>query len=301
MSKTGDLAMLERFKHRRVLITGGGSGLGAALVKQFLKLRWQVWIADIDLDRAQRFIDSLTESKDYSADFLTQAVKLSHCDISDIHSFQQLQSEVENTWGNLDVLINNAGIASSGLLEDTTPEQWNRTLGVNLTGVYHGCYLFAPLLSRDGPSHMVNVASFAGIALAPAMLSYNVSKAGVIALSESLKMELCVQNISVSVACPAFFETNLVSSMSGTPEAIKAQVNKWMKASKVNADQVAEQIVKSIDANKFMTIAHDYARKLHWLKRFFPNFYYRKVMAKMPSMVARLKSKHTPSSNSSNS
>ncbi|NVJ59834.1 MAG: SDR family NAD(P)-dependent oxidoreductase [Gammaproteobacteria bacterium] len=271
--------MLERFKHRKVLITGAGSGLGKALAESFAKLGWSVWIADINKDAASSVAELIKPN--------ANDVASSHCDITSPEHFEHLASEIKDKWGQLDIIINNAGVASSGFLQETPPDVWKRTMTPNLDGVYHGCYFLEPLLPIDGPAHIINVASFAGIASAPGMLAYNVSKASVIALSESLRIEMADRNIGVSVACPAFFQTNLVDSMKEANDKVKATVNKWMAASKIDANDVATDIIKGIEQNKFYIISHDYARKIYWFKRFFHG----RFLNKMISNARKLKSK----------
>lgn len=277
--------MLNRFKQQRVLITGGASGLGKALVEAFAKLDWSIWIADINPEAGSALKQQL-EAQNSTLD-----IHVSQCDITSEDDFQSLFQSIEQQWGSLDIIINNAGIASSGLLEDTHLPQWTRTIDTNLTGVFLGCYQLEKLLPQNGPGHIVNIASFAGIAQAPGMIAYNVSKAGVIALSESLRIELAHRNIGVTVACPAFFQTNLVDSMQESTDAVKQQVQKWMTASKIDASDVALDIIQGIERNKFLVISHDYARRIYWLKRFFPNYYMRKAMALVPKLKQRLSAK----------
>lgn len=274
--------MLNAFKQKKVLITGGASGLGKSLVDAFAQGGWSVWIADLNLE------DSTALATTLKAQFPNSAFEATRCDITSETDFDALKTEIKSKWQSLGIIINNAGIASSGLLEETDLSKWNRTMETNLNGVYKGCFLLSPLLPNNSKGHIVNIASFAGIAHAPGMVAYNVSKAAVIALSESLNVELAHRDIGVTVACPAFFQTNLVDSMKESNEYVRNQVQKWMAASKVNADDVAKDIISAIEKNKFMVISHDYARKIYWLKRFFPNYYMRKVKATVPKLKQRL-------------
>lgn len=274
--------MLIKFKQQRVLITGGASGLGKALVEAFAKLGWSVWIADLNSKAASHLSNELTTTHP------SLNIQVSQCDITSEDDFLSLSKSIAQQWGSLDIIINNAGIASAGLLEETGLEKWNRTIETNLTGVFLGCFHLEKLLAENGPAHIVNIASFAGIAQAPGMVAYNVSKAGVMALSESLRIELAHRNIGVTVACPAFFQTNLVDSMQESSIAVKQQVKKWMAKSKIDANDVALDIINGIERNKFLVISHDYARRIYWLKRFFPSFYMRKAMALVPKLKQRL-------------
>jgi len=268
--------MLDRFTRKRVLITGGASGLGKALVENFCRLGWQVAIADVELTGAKNLASELGVSQD--------DILLLQCDVTKDSDFRNVSDAISSNWQGVDVIINNAGIASSGFLEATSLAQWQRTLDVNLNGVFRGLHFWRDLLPQRSPGYIVNVASFAGIALAPGMLSYNVSKAAVIALSESLRIEMSDQNIGVSVACPAFFKTNLVSSMSESSETTRAQVSRWMEASAVSADGVAQDIIQAIERNRFMVISHPDARKIARFKRWVPERFFKQLAKKVAKL-----------------
>lgn len=277
--------MLERFTQKRVLVTGGASGLGKAIVEEFAKLKWKIAVVDINLPGAelvaQRAITQGAEAIPY------------YCDVGQEQDFESIALALKEVWGGLDIIINNAGIATTGMMADCSPAQWDRAINLNLTSVYRGCHFWLPLLAQDGPGHVVNTASFAGIAQAPTMMSYNVSKAGVIALSETLRAELGYRNIGVSVICPAFFKTNLLESMSPSEQALKPIVQKWMEDSKITAQDVAQDTIKGIEKNELMVISHDYARKAYRIKRFFPKYYMKTLIAKVPKIIAS-KAKNKP-------
>jgi NAD(P)-dependent dehydrogenase (short-subunit alcohol dehydrogenase family) len=273
--------MLNRFKQKRVLITGGASGLGKAIVEQFAKLGWKIAVVDINLEGARQVSEAANNQG-------AEAIAL-YCDIGKEDDFTTIAQTIKERWGGLDIIINNAGIATTGMMVDCTSQQWERAINLNLNSVFRGCHFWLPLISQNGPGHVVNTASFAGIAQAPAMMSYNVSKAGVIALSETLRSELGYRHIGVSVICPAFFKTNLLDSMSPTDEGVKPLVKKWMENSKISADDVARDVIKGIENNQLMVISHDYARKTYRFKRFFPKTYMKKLIKKMPQIMASAK------------
>ena len=120
--------------------------------------------------------------------------------------------ELEREWGGVDLLINSAGIASSGTVEESSLAQWRWVLDINLFGGVLGSRAVIPGMKARGGGHIVHVASFAGIANAPAMACYNVAKAGMISLCETLRFELHDHGIGVSVACPSFFKTPLMET-----------------------------------------------------------------------------------------
>jgi len=275
--------MLARFTKKRVLITGGASGLGKAIVMKFAKLGWKIAVVDINIDGAKQVAEDANKMG-------AEAIAL-YCNIGEDEHFISIAKDLKSRWDGLDIIVNNAGIATTGMMVDCPPEQWDRAINLNLTSVYRGCNYWLPLIDQDGPGHVVNTASAAGIMLAPSMLSYNVSKAGVVALSDTLRSELAYRNIGVSVICPAFFKTNLLDSMSPSEQGLKPLVEKWMESSKITADDVAMDVIKGIEKDTFMVISHDYARKAYRFKRFFPKMFMKGMIKKVPQIIAS-KKKH---------
>ncbi len=277
--------MLDRFTKKRAIVTGGASGLGKAIVAQFATLGWKVAVVDINLEGAQQVAEEANKNG-------AEAIAL-FCDIGKDEDFAAIATTIKEQWGGIDVIVNNAGIATSGMLVDCTSEQWDRAINLNLTSVYRGCHYWLPLMDQNGPGHVVNTASAAGLLKAPSMMSYNVSKAGVVALSETLCAELDYRNIGVSVICPAFFKTNLLNSMTANDQGLKKQVSKWMEDSKITADDVAFDVIKGIEKNDLMVISHDYARSAYRFKRFLPKMYMKKMVQTIPKIIASKRKKQS--------
>lgn len=255
---------MKRFKQKRIAITGAASGLGRATALRFAREGWSVCIADINLTRATEVAGEVEDAGGKAIVF--------ECNIAKTEDFQALAQHLEHVWDGIDILVNNAGISSAGSLQESTYDEWQRLLDINLMGVVRGCKVFTPILARQGQAHIVNVASFAGIACAPGMVTYNVAKAGVISLSESLRHELSADNIDISVVCPAFFPTNLMESMN--KEDTKALVNKLMKRSGVTAEDVADHIYRGVASREFMLITHKDARLQYQMKRLSPDLFH---------------------------
>lgn len=257
--------------HKRVLITGAGSGLGRALAFRFAENGWRVACADIRLDRAQDTVRLITE-------FGVGAMALK-VDVGDDASVEEMRDEVLGAWEGVDVVVNNAGVASAGALTQTSLDDWRWTLNINLMGVVRGCRALLPVLIEQGSGHIVNIASFAGIANAPRMAAYSASKAGVISLSECLRGELALANsaVRVSVVCPAFFQTNLMET-SRAPATDKAMASKLMATSKDAADDVAARIFRGVQRGDFLILPTK-AEPWRWrIKRFAPEFFFRKLV-----------------------
>jgi len=256
---------------RRVLITGAGSGLGRALAFRFAENGWRVACADIRLDAAKDTVRLITG-------FGVGAMAL-HVDVGDDDSVEELRDEVLAAWDGVDVVINNAGVASAGSVSETTVEDWRWTLNINLIGVVRGCKAFVPVLLEQGHGHIVNIASFAGIAHAPRMGAYSASKAGVISLSETLRGELAVAGsaVKVSVVCPAFFPTNLMEG-SRAPVQDKQIAQKLMNTSGDDADSVAARIYRSVQRGEFLILPTKHERMRWRIKRFLPEMFFRKLV-----------------------
>ena len=258
----------------RVLITGAGSGLGRACALAFAAKGARIAVSDLRLDAAQQTL-ALLESR--GADAFAVAL-----DVTSEDSFAAAVEAVRVRWDGIDVLVNNAGVATAGTVAESPLRQWQWVLDINLLGCVRGARAVIPLMQSQGSGHIVNVASFAGIANPPALASYNAAKAAVISLSETLRFELHPQ-IGVSVACPSFFKTDLLNSGRGqiaesehasAPQMMKV-VGRLMEKAEVSAEDVAADIVEAVLSHRFMVMTHSDARSRARLKRLSPELYFR--------------------------
>jgi NAD(P)-dependent dehydrogenase (short-subunit alcohol dehydrogenase family) len=266
------------FADKRVVITGAGSGLGRALSLRFARERWRIAVADINIQRAE---ETLKHVKSAGGDGFVQ-----HCDVANVTDFEALADQVKKDWGGVDVVINNAGIAAAGTVHATSLADWEAVININLLGVVRGCHTFVPMLLAQRSGHVVNIASFAALASAPGMASYNVAKAGVFSLSESLRAEVYDEGVDVTVACPAFFRTNLLESFRGPDPAAKATVARIMDRATVTADDVANDIYEAVMNRRFLVISHPDSRWQYRVKRAAPELFYREVRRMMKKMVS---------------
>lgn len=263
---------------RRIAITGAGSGLGRAIAHRYARAGWKIAVTDLDTERARIVAAELeaqgTEARAYTLDTRREA------------DFETLTTELQAVWGGLDVFVNNAGVANAGTVADTPAADWDWLLEINLMGVVRGTRAALPLLRASG-GHLINIASFAAIANAPGMAAYNVAKAGVLSLSETVRGEEARHGVGVTVACPAFFATNLMDTFRGSRPDQKAMVEKLMKRSQVTADTVANDIFEAAAAGRFLVISHRESRWQYRLKRISPEFFYRAVLKATRSFVDR--------------
>lgn len=255
-------------KRERIVITGGGSGLGRALALEYAQAGWRVAVLDRNRDAAERVA---TEVEAAGGKSLALA-----CDVTDPEAVSHAATAIGRGWHGLDVLVNNAGIAGAGIVVDTPEADWRGIMEVNFFGVVSTTRAFLPAMIRASAGHVVNISSAAGFVSAPGMAAYNASKAAVISLSESLRVELSPHHIGVSVVCPSFFRTNLLDEFSGSEDA-RQYALKLMEKSPLTAEDVARFIRRGVEKKEFMLVPHGEARRILLLKRFAPDLFFTAV------------------------
>lgn len=259
--------IMERFKNKIVVITGAGSGLGRGLAIDFAKLGWKVAVSDINMERAEesaRLVDGAGGNG-----------LVVRCDVTKPEEVQALADAVISKWGSVDIIINNAGVPVVGYMEKIPLEDWKYEIDIMLMGVIYGCRTFIPIFKKQGWGHIVNTASSAGIVSFAEMSPYNVTKAGVIALSETLRQELRGSNIGVTVICPTFFKTNLMDNVRYTDERqFKMGQAFFEKFSFGTVESVSRDTLKAIKKNKLYVLPQPDA-KIYWLmKRMTPHTFF---------------------------
>ncbi|WP_213876225.1 SDR family oxidoreductase [Pseudomonas sp. dw_358] len=265
----------------RIMITGAGSGLGREMALRWAREGWQLALSDID---DAGLAETLNQVHRAGGQGFVQ-----RCDVRDYSQLMALAQACEERLGGIDVVVNNAGVASGGFFEELSLEDWEWQLSINLMGVVKGCKAFLPLL-RQNRGRLINIASMAALMQGPAMSNYNVAKAGVVALSESLRVELADQGVTVHVVCPSFFQTNLLDSFRGPTPAMKAHVGKWLQSSPISAAEIADYIHGQVAAGTFLILPHEQGREAWQLKRRDPEALYQdlgRMSAKMRAKAAQ--------------
>lgn len=257
----------------RVLVTGAASGLGAALVRQLVAQGNRVLATD------------LSHPVGDGTEFL-------RLDVRDEQDWEAAVGWCREHWGGLDLLINNAGIATGGRIDVESLSEWDRVVDINLMGVVRGCRAFAPVFKEQRSGHIVNTASAAGLVHPPMMSSYNTVKAGVVALSETLSYELHPYGVTVSVVCPSFFKTNLADSMNGADAEMNAVARRLIEKSPRTADEVATAVLNGIAKHRFLIIP-DRPALMSWRTKRFARPLYDRQMRRL-SARAQSRSAATP-------
>src|SRR5437879_7071043 len=227
------------------VITGGASGIGLAAATRFAQFGMKVAIADLGADRLKQAETNLSAvAPGGAANIMTAAV-----DVSRIEDVAGLESAVQKRFGGTDILMNNAGIQPGSRMFGPT-ENWQRILAVNLWGVIHGSQVFAPhMIERGRPGLIINTGSKQGITTPPGNPAYNVSKAGVKALTEALQHELRNKpgcRISAHLMIPGHVFTGLTAR--GRSEKPPGA---W------TPEQTIDFMIERIDAGDFYVLCPD--------------------------------------------
>ncbi|HET8939960.1 MAG TPA: SDR family NAD(P)-dependent oxidoreductase [Polyangiales bacterium] len=266
-------------KDKVAVITGAGSGLGRELVLACARRGMRIAGADVDepgLAETQRLL--LAEHP--SSVFFSQKL-----DVSKLENVQAFADAVFTRFGAAHAVFNNAGVAISGPVWQNSEKDWNWVLGVNLMGVAWGIKAFVPRMIAQGEGHIVNTASAAGWAYMPELGIYNVSKSGVVAMSETLLADLrsAGSKLGVTVLCPAFFRTGISNASRNRPaeltdavskpvveseaariarEKRRAWVDQAIDTSPVNAKDIAELTLEAIEVDRFYVFPHPQIKEL---------------------------------------
>ena len=190
-------------------------------------------------------------------------------DVTDPDALDALRDRAVDRFGAVHVVCNNAGVVTLGMTWEQPLDDWRWVVGVDLWGVIHGVRAFVPLLIEQGqPAHLVNTASIAGLVPSPTIAPYNVSKAGVVALSETLDMELrsAGHPIGVSVLCPGVVPTRIAASGRNRPGGGTDQLDipsqDELPPTARTPDEIAVAVVRAIRADEFWIVTHDGSAKL---------------------------------------
>lgn len=259
---------MDDLRGKVAVITGGASGIGRALAERFAAEGMKIVIADID-EVAMRAVE--VQLAEGGTEVLTQV-----CDTSLEAEVQALADAAMSRFGGAHVLCNNAGVIGKGDAWRSPIAVWDWVIGINLYGVIHGVRAFLPIMEDQGEGHIVNTASMAGLVALPGAAPYNVTKTGVVALSEGLYLELKATGspVRVSALCPGFVKTNLAKGQKWTerlgsePGAAQTPMAQMMDAvlaqgveEGIEATDVADQVVDAIRAERFWILTHPEMRQ----------------------------------------
>jgi NADP-dependent 3-hydroxy acid dehydrogenase YdfG len=265
---------------RTIAITGAGSGFGRALARRYAAGGFRVAVTDVHEDRARRVFREIDSRGGQGF-----AQKL---DVTAGPDWDALYQRVLTEWGGLQILVNNAGVAAAGRLEDTTLDDWKWVLDIDLHGVIRGCHRFLPMMRSQHAGHVVNVASFAGMISVPELSAYVTAKSAVVALSEQLRVDLDGSGVGITLVCPAYVQTRLLETFRSRNEGHRKMAERWMGRSPVTATQVAEQVFQAVENGRFLVLTHRETKWLWRIRRWFPERYFRTMTAMARRMRTKL-------------
>lgn len=260
---------MKEFKDKVALVTGGASGIGFALADRFASVGMKVVLADVEA--------SALETAEHTLRDKGVPVLAVPTDVSSGDAVERLADKAYEKFGAIHVLCNNAGVAVGGLTWTHSADDWNWVLGVNLWGVIHGVRVFVPRMIEQGvEGHIVNTASVAGLITSPYMSVYEATKHAVVALTESLRMELELSGapIGASVLCPGFVATRIsdsdrnrpnpvrVNGGDGNQQAAMRELARQQIAAGLNPASVAEMVLEGIRHDRFYILTHPQFSKL---------------------------------------
>ena len=262
---------MKELNDRVAVVTGAAGGIGRAMVESFVNAGMKVVLAGVNAERIQKVTQ---EFKDGGARVLAVPT-----DVADAGQVAELARKTLDEFGAVHVLCNNAGVAYGGPGSWETPlEAWKWVLDVNLMGVIHGIHTFVPImLEQDDEAHVVNTASNSGLVMNAYAVPYGVSKHAVVALSESLHLELMQRNakVKVSVLCPGPVDTDILNaSQRNLPESVPMPSQEtpeetlFKKAYQIyierglDPEEVSLAVLEAIREERFYIITHDYSKAI---------------------------------------
>ena len=259
---------MKQLQNKLALVTGAGSGIGQATAVALSDAGARVIVTDLQEQSAMATADQIRARG--------QQAESRQLDVTRLEDMSALASDVEQSHGPLEILVNNAGIAVAGLFLDVSMENFTKLMGINLMGVVNGCHAFLPAMVRSGrPAHVVNIASMAAYTSAKRMSAYCTSKFAVLGFSECLRAEMAPHGIGVSAICPGMIKTNIVNA--GIFEAPDMDIEEKRKdivalyeKRNYSADKVARKIIGAVRKNRAVVPITPEAWIAYYAKRWTP-------------------------------
>ena len=277
--------MKSSFRGKTAFVTGGASGIGAALATKLADGGAEVWIADRQIELAKQLAQRLN-----SAGGKAYPIEL---DVRSYPSFEGAVTEAVQQCGRIDYLFNNAGIGVGGEVDSYTLDDWNDVFDVNLRGVVHGIQAAYPIMIGQRSGHIVNTASMAGLITTVSQASYAATKHAVVALSKTLRLEAERHGVQVSVLCPGVIRTPIITGgVYGRNDAVSAaDLRKLAELGRPMAPEIfAERALRAVLRGRAIIVLPAWWKALWYLERLSPALSMRAVKMTMLKRVREVQS-----------
>ncbi len=249
------------------LVTGAASGIGRATAEAFGRRGAALVVCDRDAE-------GLAEAERAFTGLGVRVVART-VDVADRTAMQRFADDVLGTAGPPDILVNNAGVGLGARFQDTSLDDWDWVIDINLKGVVHGCHFFVPaMIARGRPGHVVNLSSLAGYVATQSLAAYATTKFAVLGLSEALREELAPHGIGVTAVCPGVIDTPITRNarMKGAlaDASARDQMSRFYQRRGYGPDTVARGILRAIERNRAVAPVSPESRIFYYAKRLAP-------------------------------
>jgi NAD(P)-dependent dehydrogenase (short-subunit alcohol dehydrogenase family) len=262
------------FQGKKAVVTGAGSGIGRALALKLAEAGCDLAVTDIREERLPGVVEELGKRGARA-----QGYRVDHSNWEQVRDFARAYRE---EWGAApDILCCNAGVGLGARFLETSLEDWEWVLGVNLWGVIYTLHAFVPGMAERGSGSILVTASDAGLVAIPGMAAYQTSKFGVVGLAETLRMELHEHNIKVSILCPGFINTNIIKDgriylYDSRGKSSREEVERFYATRGVDPSVVAEAGLRALEKDRgIVLVPWFHSGPQYVLKRLSPGLYFK--------------------------
>jgi len=235
------------FAGKTAIVTGAGSGIGRAIALELADAGCKVVITDIVQERIDKVVEEL-KSKGAEAG----GYRVDHSRLEDVEGFADA---FFSEWDHVDILCSNAGVGQGAWFEETPLEDWEWVLGINLWGAVYMMHVFVPRMIARKQGSILLTASDAGLVAMPGMTAYTASKYAVVGMGETLRTELSVHDIKVSLLCPGDISTNIIRDgrvhlYDSTGRSAKPEIEKYYETKGVDPSVVARAALRGLERDR---------------------------------------------------